>query len=199
MSRKRRWSCCKSHHAEPDERWGLDHGAWSVLIRMFPKADIPVFQLSIDLSKSPRDHLALAAELKPLREKGVLIIGSGNIVHNLSAMQMNATRPYDWAEAFDAEIAEKIVARDAIGVGEALNASADRAARQPDAGAFPARALSAGRRRRAGRTQLLQRVVRSRLDLDALVPAFVSAGDVLVIGAGPAGLFAAETLAAAGH
>ena len=83
MSRAPRWSSSSSSHAEPDERWGLDHGAWSVLIRMFPKADIPVFQLSIDLSKSPADHLALAAELKPLREKGVLIIGSGNIVHNL--------------------------------------------------------------------------------------------------------------------
>jgi 4,5-DOPA dioxygenase extradiol len=113
----------KTSHAEPDERWGLDHGAWSVLIRMFPKADIPVFQLSIDLSKSPKDHLALAAELKPLREKGVLILGSGNLVHNLGAMQFGATRPYDWAEAFDAEVAKKIEARDAFGVGNALNAS----------------------------------------------------------------------------
>jgi 4,5-DOPA dioxygenase extradiol len=113
----------KTSHTEPDERWGLDHGAWSVLIRMFPKADIPVFQLSIDLSKNPRDHLALAAELKPLREKGVLIIGSGNIVHNLMAMQPGAAKPYDWAETFDAEIAKKISARDAQGVGNALNAS----------------------------------------------------------------------------
>jgi 4,5-DOPA dioxygenase extradiol len=112
----------RSSHIEGDERWGLDHGAWSVLMRMFPRADIPVFQLSLDLAKSPKEHLALAAELKPLREKGVLILGSGNLVHNLMAMAPGAP-PYDWAQTFDAEAAQKISARDAIGLGNALNAS----------------------------------------------------------------------------
>ena len=76
----------KNHHIEPDERWGLDHGAWSVLIQMFPKADIPVFQLSVDLGRSSEEHFALAEELKALRERGVMIIGSGNLVHNLRAV-----------------------------------------------------------------------------------------------------------------
>jgi 4,5-DOPA dioxygenase extradiol len=101
----------RSSHIEPDEDWGLDHGAWSVLLKMFPKADIPVFQLSLDLTKSPQAHFELAQELKSLREKGVLIIGSGNIVHNLRALAPGA-KPYDWAEAFDAHIGKALEQRD---------------------------------------------------------------------------------------
>jgi 4,5-DOPA dioxygenase extradiol len=101
----------QSHHAAPDAEWGLDHGAWSVLIRMFPKADIPVFQLSLDLGKAPAAHADLARELRPLREKGVLIIGSGNVVHNLMAMAPGAP-PYDWAQEFDARAARAISDRD---------------------------------------------------------------------------------------
>ena len=94
-------------HIEPDLEWGLDHGAWSVLINMFPKADIPVFQLSVDITQSPSDLFALAAELRPLREKGVLIIGSGNLVHNLEALAPGDT-PYDWAIEFDALMADAL-------------------------------------------------------------------------------------------
>lgn len=101
----------RSSHAESSEEWGLDHGAWSVLMKMFPKANIPVYQLSLDLTKSPKDHFQLAQELKALREKGVLVIGSGNIVHNLMALRPGA-KPYDWAEAFDSFIAEAIERRD---------------------------------------------------------------------------------------
>jgi 4,5-DOPA dioxygenase extradiol len=108
----------RSNHAAPDEEWGLDHGAWSVLIRMFPKADVPVFQLSLDLSRSPAAHLALARELKALREKGVLIIGSGNLVHNLMAIAPGAP-PYDWAQEFDTKIAQAIDERDFVTVAEA--------------------------------------------------------------------------------
>ena len=105
-------------HIEPDAEWGLDHGAWSVLIRMFPKADIPVFQLSLDLAKSPDAMFDLARELKPLRERGVLIIGSGNLVHNLMAMAPGAP-PYDWAQDFDARLTEMIAKRDFKGVAQA--------------------------------------------------------------------------------
>lgn len=98
----------KHHHVEADERWGLDHGAWSVLIQMFPKADIPVYQLSIDLSRSPAEHYALAEDLKALRERGVMIIGSGNIVHNLRAIAWGGGPAYDWAEQFDAAMAAAI-------------------------------------------------------------------------------------------
>ena len=85
------------------ESWGLDHGAWGVLKPMFPAADIPVVQLSMDYSRPPEDHYALAQQLKALRERGVLIVGSGNIVHNLGEMQRGATanHAYDWALEFD--------------------------------------------------------------------------------------------------
>jgi len=101
----------RSSHLRGDTEWGLDHGAWSVLIKMFPKADVPVFQLSLDLAKPPSEHFALAQELKPLREKGVLIVGSGNIVHNLMAL-VRGGQPYDWAEDFDARAAKAINERD---------------------------------------------------------------------------------------
>ncbi len=86
--------------------WGLDHGAWSVLKPMFPEADIPVIQLSMDYSRAPEEHYALARQLKSLRERGVLIVGSGNIVHNLRQMQRGASgaQAYDWALEFDQTI-----------------------------------------------------------------------------------------------
>jgi 4,5-DOPA dioxygenase extradiol len=92
----------------PDSRWGLDHGAWSVLCRMFPDADIPVVQLSLDFNKKePEFHYALGRELSGLRKKGVLILGSGNIVHNLRAMVWQDDA-YDWAIEFDETIAQLI-------------------------------------------------------------------------------------------
>ena len=86
--------------------WGLDHGAWSVLKPMFPSADIPVIQLSMDYSRAPQDHYALALQLKALRDRGVLIVGSGNMVHNLRLMQRGASgsHAYDWALEFDQTI-----------------------------------------------------------------------------------------------
>ena len=84
-----------------DQKWGLDHGAWSVIKNMYPLADIPVFEMSLDYYQSPGFHYQLAKELSPLREKGVLIMGSGNIVHNLSKVAWDkADEPeygYDWA------------------------------------------------------------------------------------------------------
>ena len=94
-----------------DSGWGLDHGAWSVLRRMFPKADIPVLQLSLDFDRSPAFHYALGTRLEYLRSQGVLIVGSGNMVHNLRAMVWQDTA-FDWAQAFDAALAERIEARD---------------------------------------------------------------------------------------
>lgn len=88
------------------QAWGLDHGAWSVLKPMFAQADIPVLQLSMDYSRAPEEHYALAQQLKVLRQRGVLIVGSGNIVHNLGQMQRGAaaTDAYDWALEFDQTI-----------------------------------------------------------------------------------------------
>ncbi|MCX2481951.1 4,5-DOPA dioxygenase extradiol [Pedobacter sp. MR2016-24] len=82
-----------------DHDWGLDHGAWTILKHMFPAADIPVLQLSIDYNKSPKAHYELAGELYQLRRKGVLIMGSGNMVHNLRMVNWDMMQGggYDWA------------------------------------------------------------------------------------------------------
>ena len=84
---------------ELDHDWGLDHGAWTILTHMFPEANIPVLQLSIDYTKDPKAHYELARELYQLRRKGVLIMGSGNMVHNLRMLnwQMIDGGGYDWA------------------------------------------------------------------------------------------------------
>jgi 4,5-DOPA dioxygenase extradiol len=101
----------RNAHLKKDVDWGLDHGTWSVLLPMFPDADIPVFQLSIDYHQAPDFHFELAKELKALREKGVMIMGSGNIVHNLKMMRHD-NNPYDWALDFDAFVREKFEKRD---------------------------------------------------------------------------------------
>ena len=84
-----------------DVNWGLDHGAWSVIKHMYPNADVPVIEMSLDYSQSPQHHYELAKELAPLRKKGVLIVGSGNMVHNLRMVawdKLNETDyGYDWA------------------------------------------------------------------------------------------------------
>ncbi|MBL7997048.1 MAG: 4,5-DOPA dioxygenase extradiol [Candidatus Kapabacteria bacterium] len=83
-----------------DNTWGLDHGAWSVVKHLYPKADVPIIQMSLDYSQHPQFHYDLAKELKPLRDKGVLIIGSGNMVHNLGMIEFrkfNESYGYDWA------------------------------------------------------------------------------------------------------
>ena len=98
-------------HVELDSEWGLDHGAWSVLCRMFPDADVPVVQLSLDRRKPPALHYELGRELRGLRKKGVLIIGSGNMVHNLREMAWEDTA-YDWALEFDAQMKDLILSGD---------------------------------------------------------------------------------------
>ena len=96
-----------------DKDWGLDHGAWAVLKHIFPKADIPVYQLSIDYHKPMQYHFDMSQRLKPLREKGVLIIGSGNIVHNLRLwFSQTGSEPFDWAVEFDEWVKNKIIERD---------------------------------------------------------------------------------------
>lgn len=101
----------KQSHARAETDWGLDHGAWSVLCRMFPDADVPVVQLSLDERLSPEAHYELGRELRRLRRKGVLILGSGNIVHNLGEVVWRDSA-YDWATEFDHRIARGIESGD---------------------------------------------------------------------------------------
>ncbi len=98
-----------------DERWGLDHGSWSVVKHLFPNADVPVIQLSLDYSLTPQQHYDLAQQLKRLRDKGVLIIGSGNMVHNLGLVAWDKLKEdyaYDWAIEADSKMKEWIKTSD---------------------------------------------------------------------------------------
>jgi 4,5-DOPA dioxygenase extradiol len=99
------------HLIKPDFNWGLDHGTWSVLTRIFPDADIPVIQLSINGQAQLAQHFQLAKQLLWLREKKVFVVGSGNIVHNLRLINWSGGA-HTWAEAFDQTVREKIEARD---------------------------------------------------------------------------------------
>ena len=98
---------------EPDSSWGFDHGTWSVLAHAFPQADVAVVQLSIDGTKTAKFHYDLGARLAPLRDEGVLIIGSGNVVHNLPLRKwQQGAQPYDWAVRFDERVRGCLAGRD---------------------------------------------------------------------------------------
>ncbi len=91
-----------------DEKWGLDHGAWSVIKHMYPEADVPVIQMSLNYSQPPQYHFELAKELAMLREKGVLIVGSGNMVHNLRKVAWNRLNEVDFAYDWATEASDKM-------------------------------------------------------------------------------------------
>lgn len=117
--------------------WGLDHGTWSVLVHLLPAADVPVVQLSLD-GRLPADaHLAMGRALAPLRDEGVLILGSGNVVHNLrhafAAQRRGETAPPAWARAFDGQVAAALEAHDAGALVRLLETDEGRlAAPTPD-------------------------------------------------------------------
>ena len=118
-----------------DQRWGLDHGAWSVLVHAFPQADIPVVQLSIDATRPHDYHHAIGRLLQPLRDEGVLIMGSGNVVHNLPAMDWHdPAAAYDWAQRFQDVVQAAIAADDPAPLiaFEAQGADAKRSIPSPD-------------------------------------------------------------------
>jgi 4,5-DOPA dioxygenase extradiol len=106
--------------ANLDQSWGLDHGTWSVLCHMYPEADIPVVQLSIDESRPAAYHYEIGRRLAPLRDHGILIVGSGNLVHNLHAYAWggHVPEPYDWAVRFESEARQMISAGEVHGLIE---------------------------------------------------------------------------------
>ncbi len=100
-------------HARADlDGWGLDHGAWSILCHMYPEADVPVVQLSLDLRRTPAEHYAIGRKLAALRDTGVLLLGSGNIVHNLRHFSRGSTAPSDWGLRFNEWVKGRIMAHD---------------------------------------------------------------------------------------
>jgi 4,5-DOPA dioxygenase extradiol len=116
--------------------WGFDHGTWSVLVKAFPQADIPVIQLSLDVGLAPDERLAIGRKLAPLRDEGVLIMGTGNIVHNLSAMDWGNRdcAPFDWSARFLGEIRDAILKDEPARVADfaRLGDDARRAAPTPE-------------------------------------------------------------------
>lgn len=111
---------------QPDHSWGLDHGTWSLLVKMFPDADVPVVQLSIDATRPNHFHVEMGQRLAPLRDEGVLIMASGDVVHNLRAMNWGGGAAPDWAERFNHAV------RDCLLGGE-VERLADYAQWGPDA------------------------------------------------------------------
>lgn len=95
----------------PDRKWGLDHGSWTVLCRMFPKANVPVLQLSLPYTRDGSVHYEIGKQLKFLRSEGILILGSGNVVHNLGRMVWE-DQAFDWAVEFDSRIKKWVLDRD---------------------------------------------------------------------------------------
>jgi 4,5-DOPA dioxygenase extradiol len=108
------WELLRPFKAQMDTQWGFDHGTWSVLLHMYPNADVPVFQVSLDQGLNEKAHMEIGKALRSLREEGVLILGSGNIVHNLRKLnwQNPAAEAFSWAIGFDAKIKEALEKRD---------------------------------------------------------------------------------------
>ncbi|KYN83096.1 dioxygenase [Vibrio cidicii] len=114
------------YQVETDDTWGLDHGAWALLDALFPAADVPVFQLSVDITQTMDWHLRIGQTLSELRDRGVLILGSGNIVHNLRALRFDG-KAHDWALEFDRFVADRLnernfaVLADVSSMGQLMN------------------------------------------------------------------------------
>ena len=117
-----------------DQSWGLDHGTWSVLCRMFPKADIPVFQLSVDRNAPAMEQYRIGQKLSALRDEGVLILGSGNVVHHLGLVNWEMEGGYPWARGFNSYLIDRMQHRQFLDVLEFQRAGdcARRAVPTPD-------------------------------------------------------------------
>jgi 4,5-DOPA dioxygenase extradiol len=153
-----------------DSTWGFDHGTWLILRYMFPKADIPLIQLSIDYSKPPAFHFDLARQLQPLRDKGVLIVGSGNIVHNLREMVRTDVKPFDWAVEFDRRMDENIQQGNYNGCSRLSETRHSRHHRTSDLRSFPAATVCAGAADKGRTGPHAHQRFSVQIRFDALVP-----------------------------
>lgn len=127
--------CLQPLSVAADDAWGLDHGAWSVLAHLFPAADIPVVQLSIDSRQPALFHYETGARLAALRDESVLILGSGNVVHNLGMLRWDAPdAAYDWALRFEQAVKDRLLRHDhaALADWEGLDAQARLAVPTPE-------------------------------------------------------------------
>lgn len=100
-----------SRQVTVDNTWGIDHGTWSVLCHMYPEADIPVYQMSVDADADAETQFEIGKEIKKLRNRGIMILGSGNVVHNLSQVNWNMEGGYQWAQEFDSYIKNSVTKR----------------------------------------------------------------------------------------
>jgi len=127
-------------------RWGLDHGTWSVLVHLYPAANVPVVQVAVDTARGAAYHWELGERLSELRDEGVLIVGSGNLVHNLAALRFGATEPEPWTIRFDADMATALERSDRDALVN-YERHPDAAIAAPDAEHFvPVLAIAALRR-----------------------------------------------------
>ncbi len=150
--------------------WGLDHGAWSVLRVMYPDADIPVVQLSLDSAQPGTFHVNLASELTPLRDEGVLILGSGNIVHNLRLFDFrNAAAPAAWAERANVLLRERIEAGDVDTLADWRTLGADVALGIPTPEHYLPLLYALGARREGDKIHIFNDVVTSSLAMTSVM------------------------------
>lgn len=127
------------------EARGFDHGSWGVLIKMYPQADIPMVQLSIDSTKPPAWHLEMGRKLASLRDEGIMLVASGNVVHNLRTARWHGENtPYPWAESFNNYVKANLQWQGLDEQHPLVNYGTKGLALQPDGGAFPAAAVCPG-------------------------------------------------------
>ena len=150
-------------------QWGLDHGAWSVLCVMYPDADVPVVQLSLDSAQPGAFHLDLGRQLAPLRDEGVLILGSGNIVHNLRLLNLRDLAPADWALRANTVLRDRIVAKDDAALAEWRKLGADVALAVPTPEHYLPLLYVLGARRQEDKIHIFNDAVASSLAMTSVL------------------------------
>ncbi len=149
--------------------WGFDHGAWGVLKFLYPEADIPVVMLSQDLRKSAAEHYAVGQALAPLRDEGVMILGSGNIVHNLRRFDRSATTGLDWAERFNEAVKARVLSGDHAALINYPSLGPDAPLSVPEAEHYHPLLYVLGARRPEDRVELLTDQVLGSLSMTSVV------------------------------